>query len=115
MKTKILIIEDSSFKSKTTKYLLEDQLKVDISLIDPMDQNDKDWKSKLDVYQPDVVITRPSGSIVELLQKMKKRNINRRNTEITVFVTPKMDAKNSGQVNDLVSRIKEVGRINKAA
>lgn len=83
MKTKLLIIEDNICKFFTTKQVLEAQLRMIVTAIDASDA-----QSLFDVattLAPDSIVYCPHGGVVDLLNKMKKRGVNRRNTEITLL------------------------------
>ena len=91
MKTKVLIIEDNVYKFFTTKQVLEAQLKVDIQVVSV--HTGKELIDQAAALSPDLVMFRShdGGGIGELLLRMKKRNTNRRNTEITLLVTQEVD------------------------
>ena len=89
MKTKVLIIEDNLSKYFTTKQVLEAQLKVDIDARG-VETSQELIKATADV-NPDMILFRPNGGVAELLQKMKKRRTNRRNTEITLLLADDFD------------------------
>ena len=89
MKTKVLIIEDNFAKYFTTKQILESQLKLEVSTKDIRDS--RELVEATAELNPDVVMFRPDGGVAELLQKMKKRRTNRRNTEITLMLAHEFD------------------------
>jgi hypothetical protein len=83
MKTKLLIIEDNICKFFTTKQVLEAQLRVSVNAIDSSDtQHLFEIATDLD---PDTILFCPHGGVIDLLENMKKRGVNRRNTEITLL------------------------------
>jgi CheY-like chemotaxis protein len=89
MKTKVLIIEDNFCKSFTTKQVLESQLKLAVRLVDV--QTSRELAERTAEFKPDLILFRPNGGVAELLQKMKKRRSNRRNTEITLLLAQEFD------------------------
>ena len=80
MKNKILIIEDNYYKYFATKQVLESQLKVGIEVVGAT--NEDEMNSMINEMMPYLIINRPKGGIADLLTKMKRRKINRRNSEI---------------------------------
>ena len=84
MKTKIIIIEDSMYKSFTTKQMLESQLKLSVDVINlgccaGMKKLAADLTSE-------TIIIRHTDGVSELLDRLKKRNTNRRNTDVTLLL-----------------------------
>ncbi len=90
MKTKVLIIEDNYYKFFTMKQVLESQLKLQVNVVDVTDSGDV--LNAAQSVEADVIVFRPSGGVAELLEKLKKRHTNRRNTEITLIVAEELDA-----------------------
>lgn len=89
MKNKILIIEDNFCKFFTIKQVIEAQLKLKIKA----DQSSSVEKI-LDIakdYSPDSIVYCPNGGVIDLLNKMKKKGVNRRNTEITLLLADETD------------------------
>ena len=89
MKTKILIIEDNDYKSFTTKQVLEAQLHLSVSKVDAA--SSCELLDLATTFAPDVVIYCPEGGVLDLLEMMKKRNANRRNTEVRMIVTDELE------------------------
>ena len=89
MKTKVLIIEDNYSKYFTTKQVLEAQLKLHIDARDV--ETSQELINATAEVNPDMILFRPNGGVAELLQKMKKRRTNRRNTEITLLLADEFD------------------------
>jgi len=89
MKTRILIIEDSFAKFFCMKHLLESQLKVPVASKDAADA--ADLLQTIQDTRPSMMLVRPAGGITALLGMLKKRQTNRRNTEITLILTPDLD------------------------
>lgn len=89
MKTKILIIEDSFAKFFCMKHLLESQLKVPVVSKDA--SNAADLLQTIQDVRPSMMLVRPAGGITALLGMLKKRQTNRRNTEITLILTPDLE------------------------
>jgi hypothetical protein len=89
MKTRILIIEDSFAKFFCMKHLLESQLKVPVASKDAADATD--LFQTIQDTRPSMMLVRPAGGITALLGMLKKRQTNRRNTEITLILTPDLD------------------------
>ena len=89
MKTRILIVEDNFAKFFCMKHLLESQLKVPVVSKDAADAADL-FQTIQDV-RPSMMLVRPAGGISALLSMLKKRQTNRRNTEITLILTPDLE------------------------
>jgi hypothetical protein len=83
MKNKLLIIEDNICKFFTMKHLLESQLKVSVKTIDTTDA--RMLFSVANDLEPNAIMFCPNGGVGDLLERMKKRGVNRRNTEITLL------------------------------
>ena len=105
MKTKVLIIEDNYYKFFTTKQLLESQLRVEVEVITV--RNGQKLAQSAQELKPDLVMCRPAGGVQELLEKMKKRKTNRRNTTVTLLVATEMD---DSLARAIESYLKERGR-----
>ncbi len=89
MKTKILIVEDSFAKFFCMKHLLESQLKVPVVSRDAADA--ADLLQTIQDVRPSMLLVRPAGGITTLLGMLKKRQTNRRNTEIILILTPDLE------------------------
>lgn len=89
MKTKVLIIEDNFAKYFTTKQVLEAQLKLTVKALDV--ETSQELMNATAKINPDMILFRPNGGVAELLQKMKKRRTNRRNTEIVLLLADDFD------------------------
>lgn len=104
MKTKVLIIEDNYCKFFATKQILEAQLKVRVNAFDVVDLKDtRDLLEKTTHICPDVIMICPNGGVVDVLEKMKKRGTNRRNTEITLLLVQDADEAMISKMMDLFS------------
>jgi hypothetical protein len=89
MKTKILIIEDSFAKFFCMKNLLESQLKVPVEAKDAQDA--VQLLQTIQAFRPSMMFVRPSGGVTTLLNMLKRRQTNRRNTEITLVLTSDLE------------------------
>jgi hypothetical protein len=89
MKTKILIVEDNFAKFFCMKHLLESQLKVPVTSKDVADASD--LFQTISDFRPSMMLVRPTGGITALLGLLKRRQTNRRNTEITLILTPDLE------------------------
>ena len=89
MKNKVLIIEDNDYKYFTTKQILTSQLKLTVQVFGV--QSAKELVEATADVNPNQIIFRPSGGVAELLMKLKRRKINRRNTEIVLISASEMD------------------------
>ncbi len=98
MKNKVLIIEDNDYKYFTTKQILTSQLKLVVEVQGV--HSAKELVEATDGINPNQIIFRPSGGVAELLMKLKRRKINRRNTEILLICAADMDP-------DVVDRAQE--------
>jgi len=101
MKTKILIIEDSAYKSFATKQLLEATLRMAVRLIDVA--STKELARRTIEFAPHQIFCCCEGGAAELLQTMKKRQTNRRNTEITLLLAQDLEADQVEQVRSFVN------------
>ena len=86
MKRKIVIIEDNYYKFFATKQLIESTLKVDVKVEKACNQCDIDNKTQN--VGPNSIIDRPKGEVSLLLDALKKRNINRRNSIVLFIIVP---------------------------
>lgn len=88
MKAQILIIEDNCYKYFTTKQLLEAKLNIKLKVegVDSL----KDLEDKARRYKGNNIMYRPEGGVIELLKILKKRRVNRLNTEVTLLLTPEL-------------------------
>ena len=101
MKTKVLIIEDNYYKYFTTKQVLETQLHMKVNVLDV--GCSRELIDATQMLDPDLIVFRPNGGVAELLDKMKKRRTNRRNTEITILVTQEFDDDVARKFQEFVS------------
>lgn len=101
MKTKILIIEDNYCKYFTTKHLLEAQFKLNVRVVGA--ESDSEVIDHTAQLEPDVIMYRPVGGAQELMQTMRRRNTNRRNSEVTILVTHEFSADGIKKVQDYVT------------
>ena len=86
MKRKIVIIQDNYYKFFATKQLIESTLKVDVKVEKACSQYD--IYNKTQNVGPNSIIDRPKGEISLLLEVLKKRNINRRNSMVLFIIIP---------------------------
>lgn len=100
MKTKILIIEDNYCKYFTTKHLLEAQFKLNVRVVGA--ESDTEVMDHACQLAPDVIMYRPNGGVQELLQTMRRRHTNRRNSEVTILVTHEFTSEGIKRVKDFV-------------
>lgn len=63
----------------TTKAVLESQLRLTVDVKGV--QTSRELLLETAGYAPDAIRSRPTGGVAELLDQMKKRHTNRRNTE----------------------------------
>ena len=100
MRNRILIIEDCHRKSFTTKLVVETQLKISVKL------RTAESLAELGSLTSDIcasqIIFKPRGGIVELLALMKKRKLNRRNTEVFMLKVPEMEDQEAQMVAELL-------------
>ncbi|NRA46527.1 MAG: hypothetical protein HRU09_16370 [Oligoflexales bacterium] len=74
----------------TTKQLLEAKLNIKLK-VDGVKSKDG-LLEKASQYKAHNIIYRPEGGVVELLKILKKRRVNRLNTEVTLLLTPELMA-----------------------
>ena len=89
MKAKVLIIENDCHKSFAIKQVLEIQLHVKVSVLHI--SSTRELAARAQILNPDLIIFRPSGGSAGLLNKMKKRRTNRRNTEVVIALAPDLE------------------------
>ena len=100
MKTRVLIIEDNYYKFFTTKQLIESQLKLDIQVVGCT--SGKDVVASTTSIDPDLIMYSPEGGVIELISKLKRRNSNRRNTEIVLMQAGEFDDELARKVKEFV-------------
>ena len=83
MKNKVIIIEDNDYKYFTTKAVLQSQLKLDVHT--QTAESGQELVQATAGFNPNQIIFKPQGGVADLLFKLKKRKINRRNTEIILI------------------------------
>jgi len=96
MKNKIIIIENNFCKFFATKLMIETQLKLQASIYELSDLTEALNLAKK--FSAHSIVYCPNGSVADLLYRMKKKGLNRRNTEITLvlaeegegFVSPQL-------------------------
>ena len=86
MKNKIMIIENNYYKFFSTKSLLEAKYKIKVDVITATCTADC-MKVQQEI-KPGSVITSTSDGIIDLVKTMEKKNVNKRNTEIYLLITP---------------------------
>ena len=102
MKTKIVIIEDNFYRYFATKNLLENQLKMKMSVVNIETPCEIPVQAKS--LKPNMIVYRPNGSLVDLLTMMKKRGTNRRNSEITLILADEFNIDECRQVENFVEQ-----------
>jgi response regulator RpfG family c-di-GMP phosphodiesterase len=100
MKTRVLIIDDNCYKVFTTKQVLKSLLKIDVQEMGA--GTDSELVQRTDEFNPDMIIFN-TGGVVDLLSRMKKRNSNRRNTEIALMMVAEMDSESSKRVRQFLA------------
>lgn len=86
MKTRILIIEDNYYRYFTAKQVIEAKTKVKVEVATANESNmvrDMAMEAK-----PDIILFKPKGGIMDLLEFLKQKNVNRRNSEISMLLVP---------------------------
>lgn len=102
MRTKLLIIEDNHYKYFATKQVLVSQLHLDVSVCEIANQ--QELLTKAQTLNPDWVIFRPHGGMHVLLEKMKQRRVNRRNTEVIIALAPELDLRALRSLQELATK-----------
>lgn len=72
------------YKSFTTKQILESQLKLAVDIVNL--NCGSAMKKLASGMNSETVVLRQTGGVAELLDKLRKRNTNRRNTEVTLLL-----------------------------
>ena len=85
MRNKLLIIEDDVYRYFATKQILESQLRLSVTVVGVDCQAGLLEEAK--GYKPSAILFHPKGGVVELIKTMKRRHVNRINTEIMLVVT----------------------------
>lgn len=111
MKSHILIIEDNFHKFFTTKQVLEVQMKLQVNAIEVQDGSQ--LARETETCQADLVMYRPSG-IIEIISKLKKRNSNCRNTEVTLIFAEDLDELSSKALNGYLNSLARSRIVNAA-
>ena len=83
MKTRVLIIEDNEYKAFTTKQVLEAQLRLAVTLAD-VDTVPDLAQASLD-FAPTMVLVKPDGGVLDVVERLRRRQANRRNTVIHII------------------------------
>lgn len=107
MKNKVMIIEDNCYKFFTTKQILEAQLKLEIEVIGV--KTGKELVEATAGINPDQIIYRPDGGVADLLMKFRKRNMNRRNTTITIVLANELDDHAAAKLDEFIAQYKRGG------
>ena len=105
LKTKILIIEDNAYKSFTTKHLIEAKLRLAVRLVHV--SSTQELARRTVEFAPHQILCCSEGGAEELLVAMTKRQSNRRNTEITLLLTPDLDTDQVALVRSFVTAYQE--------
>jgi hypothetical protein len=103
MKSRILIIEDNYCKFFAAKHVLESQLKMKVDVI--LARSTQELVTNTTEFNPNVVMYRPAGGVTALLEKMKKRGANRRNSEIVMILADEFDGQLATQVERFVDQL----------
>lgn len=106
MKTRIIIIEDNMYKSFTAKQILEAQLKLSVDVVNMTCGTS--LKKLAEGINTETIVIRQTGGVSELLDKLKKRKANRRNTEVTLLVTEDFEDEVVKQFQKYLSAIPKV-------
>ncbi len=85
MKARILIIEDNYHKFFSTKQLLEARLHLQVEVVNFTSEGE--IPQMIRSLKPDSILYKPTGCIIDIMQNLQKRSLNRRNAMITLMVT----------------------------
>lgn len=108
MKTRIIVIEDSMYKSFTAKQILESQLKLPVDVIDM--GCGESLKKLANGLHSETVVIRQTGGVSELLDLLKKKKVNRRNSEITLLLIEDFEDAVISQFEKFLGSIPKVAR-----
>ena len=86
MKTRILIIEDNYYRYFTAKQVIEAKTRVNVN-VSTANESNQVREMAMDV-KPDIILFKPKGGIMDLLDFLKNKNVNRRNAEISMLLVP---------------------------
>lgn len=98
MKNKILIIKDNAYTFFTTKQVLELQLRLETT-----SEEVSCGQSLAEItshYKPNQVIFQPGKGIVELVEKLKAKGVNKRNTVVCVVYAKDFEDNELRQICD---------------
>jgi hypothetical protein len=90
MKTKILIVEDCCYRFFTMRQLIENRLHMNVEV--EGSENTADLITKSSNFNPDILICHPSGGVIEVLESLKRKQINCRNATIKMIAAADIDA-----------------------
>ena len=93
MKRQILIIEDNYYKFFTMKQVIETHLRLKVNVVGA--NNEAELRLATGEVGPGNIIIKPEGGVVELIENLRKRRLNRRNSEVTFVITPELDRMNT--------------------
>jgi len=94
----ILIVEDNYYKYFTMKQVIETHLRLNVKVIGAKDAAELIGASQ--GIGADNVIVKPEGA-VELIELLKRQRLNRRNSEVTIVITPELDRFSSSQIAEM--------------
>ncbi|MEZ4742581.1 MAG: hypothetical protein R3B45_09060 [Bdellovibrionota bacterium] len=100
MKARILIIEDSYCQFFTAKQVLQSQLRLQVKAVKVADI--QELAQKTIAFEPSFIIDRPCGGVVPLMEQMKKRQANRRNTEILLILAEEIEELEGPQIKNFI-------------
>lgn len=85
MKKHLVIIEDNYDKFFITKQLIEAKLRIKPKVQTVI--NSQGLFDAIHEITPKLILVKPLGGVIKLLEIFKKRDICKRNTDITIIVT----------------------------
>lgn len=102
MKNQIFIIEDNIYTFFTTKQILESSFNLKLSIIGC--NTDKAIVDHTKNVKSANILRRPQGNIKELIQLLKKKKVNRLNTEIIMLITDEVSLENAVKMQPYISK-----------
>lgn len=91
------------YRSFTTKQILESQLKLAVDVVNL--GCGTAMKKLASNMNAETLVIRQTGGVAELLDKLKKRNTNRRNTEVTLLLAEDFEDELVDRFHDYLSSL----------
>jgi DNA-binding NarL/FixJ family response regulator len=107
-KSVVLIVEDNEYKAFTTRQVLELKLKLEVNVVEV--ESERELADRAIALDPDLVFFRPSGTVSDLILKLKKRHANRRNTEVVVLTSAELEDNFARKLQEFAAGYSKIAR-----